>query len=376
MSAVWPQNVGVEVPLDDYCNIVEVQSACINLAAKYSGLATLIPLPNPTHEHNRTHALRIGGAQRRPSKPVFMAIGGLHANEWGSCEILLNLAADLLGSYSGQLDLAYGPNQLLFRAHEVRQLLDAIDVVVLPLVNPDGRRYSQTVSPRWRKNRNPANRTSRDDDSIGVDINRNFDFLFDIDTAFLPGTGIAASKNPLDGQYQGPHAFSEPEALNVRWLLDQHPHTRWFVDLHCKAQGILYPWGHDEVQHTDPTLSFANAAHDGQRGMPGDAYQEYQAAADVAEMQRLAQAYAAAVHAASNTVYDAVQGFTFTPVCGTSHDWVYARSVLQGGPLRTMAFAIEWYGAGTDVRWSEMPKIMADVTAGLIAMGRAVLPQP
>jgi len=37
----------------------------------------------------------------------------------------------------------------------------------------------------WRRNRNPAN-SSGNAACIGVDINRNYDFLFDFATAFSP----------------------------------------------------------------------------------------------------------------------------------------------------------------------------------------------
>jgi murein tripeptide amidase MpaA len=365
------------VPLDRYCNIDEVQSACINLAQRYQGLAALKPLPERTHGRNKTHALHITGAAQQSVKPVFMVIGGLHGSEWGSCEILLSLAADLLGAYEQQLDLAYGTGGVSYSAAQVTGLLDAIDFVLLPLANPDGRRHSQDVAWWWRKNRNPANQIGEIEESIGVDINRNFDFLFDFTTAFVAsGTGISTSSDPSQSCYQGPAAFSEPEARNVRWLLEQFPTTRWFVDLHCGAQDVIYPWGDDEAQHVQAAMNFRNPAFDQQRGVMGDAYAEYQDIDDRRRMHQLAKIFANTGLAASGTHYGAVPGFVFTPCCGTSHDWVYARHLVDPNLTKTLAFAIEWSGDGPGVPWSEMPRIIEDVSAGLIAMGRAVLPSP
>jgi RimJ/RimL family protein N-acetyltransferase len=59
--------------------------------------------------------------------------------------------------------------------------------------------------PLWRKNRNPA--ASGGPNKIGVDINRNQDFLWDFNTAFDPGAVnvFLASSNPA--------AFAEPDAF-------------------------------------------------------------------------------------------------------------------------------------------------------------------
>lgn len=359
--------------LDDYYNVDEVDSACINLAAAFPKLATLIALPEQSAEGRTSHALRLGGAAQQGAKPAFMVIGGLHGCEWGSCEIVLNLAADLLGAYQQQVSLAYGPN-LQFSAASVSALLDATDIVLFPLVNPDGRHHSQTVKPSWRKNRNPAHSTRHEPRSIGVDINRNFDFLFDFGTAFTnTATGISTSSNPMDNCYQGQAAFSEPETRNVSWLLQRFPDTRWFVDLHSGAQDVIYPWGDDEVQHGDPLMNFANPAYDQQRGLPGDTYSEYQDAPDLQAMNGLANTFAQSALAVSNTAYGVTSGFKFAPSCGTSHDWVYSR---HPNPQKTLAFAIEWCGDEYAPPWSRMLKIIEDVSAGLIAMGLAVLPQP
>jgi murein tripeptide amidase MpaA len=95
---------------------------------------------------------------------------------------------------------------------------------------------------------------------------------------FAPAAHITdyTSTDPCQLTYQGPHAFSEPETQNVKWLLDTNPRTRWFVDVHSYAQDILYSWGDDQDQSTTAAMNFANPAFDGLRGVDGDAaYKEY-----------------------------------------------------------------------------------------------------
>ena len=81
-------------------------------------------------------------------------------------------------------------------------MLDNIDIIVFPDINPDGKKYSQnsddTSTPIsmediwWRKNRNPDLVPNGDnpDHATGVDINRNFDFLWSsgINTVNTNGT--------------------------------------------------------------------------------------------------------------------------------------------------------------------------------------------
>ena len=372
--------VGITRTNDGFYNLTEIGSACANLAAAYPGLATLIELPHATHEGRFSQALRLGNPVQQGGKPVFLLVGGLHGCEWGSCEILLNLAADLLGAYQQQVPLVYGPQGTQFSAAQVTALLDAIDIVLLPLANPDGLHYAHdlTSPARFRKNRNPGTATAQQDlRHAGVDLNRNFDFLFDLGTAFAAGAGVSASTSPLEDTYHGTSAFSEPETKNVRWLLQEHPKTRWFVDLHTGARDVIMPWGDDEVQFRDPQMNFRNPAFDQQRGLPADSYREHLDRSDRDAMRSLAKVFADTAAATSGTAYGITPGYVFAPSCGTSHDWIYSRHLVTPGTEKTLAFAIEWFDddQGSPL-WQQMPGHIEEVCAGLIAMGLAMLPPP
>jgi murein tripeptide amidase MpaA len=136
---------------------------------------------------------------------------------------------------------------------------------VFPDVNPDGKNYSQTRDVWWRKNRNP-NTTAGHHTTPGVDLNRNFDFLWD--------SGIGTSSNPTNPVYKGESAFSEPETCNVRHLLDTYQDIGYFVDIHSYGRLIMYSWGDDNNQTTNPEQNFTNTEYNGKRGTVDDTLME------------------------------------------------------------------------------------------------------
>jgi murein tripeptide amidase MpaA len=112
---------------------------------------------------------------------------------------------------------------------------------------------------------------------IGVDTNRNFDFLSDHLTKFAPDSRVRTSADPGDPEvYRGPSPASEPETQNVVWLLDSDPRIRWHVDVHRAVPIILHSWGSDQNQTTLTAQNFLNSAFDPVRGRVNDtAYREY-----------------------------------------------------------------------------------------------------
>jgi murein tripeptide amidase MpaA len=344
-----------------YFNVAEVETATVNLAAAFPSVCQLITLPNLTVEGRTSHALRLGGGSPG-SRDVAMIICGVHAREWGSCEIALNLATDLLGAFSGNHGLTYGGKS--FSAAQIQGLLGTLHIVIFPLVNPDGRHFSQTSQAMWRKNRNPA--YSSNPGCVGVDINRNYDFLFDFATTFAPGSGVSVSADPCDFQvYHGPAPFSERETQNVRWLIDAFPRTRWFIDVHSFAQDMLFNWGDDQNQSNNPAMNFTNAAFDGQRGLASDSYREFIPSDDLAVAQRLAGRFVTDLQAVRGKAYTSKPSFDLYPTSGASDDYVYARHISDPGKGKIYGFTVEW-GAEFQPPWAEMENIIRDVSAGLI----------
>ncbi|MDQ3957341.1 MAG: VWA domain-containing protein, partial [Actinomycetota bacterium] len=343
--------------------------AVVNLAAAYPSLTQLLTLPNSTFEGRTTHALRIGDGGG--SRDTVMAIGGQHAREWGSCEILVNFAADLLEAYDTNAGLAYGGKS--FTAAQVKTIVENMHVVVFPLVNPDGRHYSQTVDAGWRKNRNP-DQSGGDPECIGVDLNRNHDFLFDFKNkldpfAYSPQNpdAVVVSDDPCVEIYHGPSAASEAETKNVRWLLDAFPRTRWFFDVHSYGTWILRNWGDDENQSTDPDMNFRNPDYDSARGIQGDtAYKEYIPAGDELIETTMGERMKAAIQAVRGIVYDPNTSFVgLYGTTGSSKDYAYSRHFVDPSKPKTFAYTLEW-GEMFQPPWAEMELIIEDVCAGLL----------
>jgi murein tripeptide amidase MpaA len=276
----------------------------------------------------------------------------------------VNLAADLLEAHARGTGLRYGGQR--FSADEIRSVVEQLQLVLFPCVNPDGRHHSQTAEPMWRKNR----RLVRPDlglRCVGVDINRNFDALWDFRRHFAPDSGVSASDDPCHPQvYVGPAAESEAETRNVVWLLDRFPGTRWFIDVHSYVPAIFYTWGFDENQSSDPSMSFRNPSFDGRRGSADDAYREYLPGEDAEALRELGAAMNEAIAAAGEAAYELGQSFSLYPTSGTSDDYAYCRHFVDGAKGKILGFTVEC-GQSFQPSWREAEDIIREVSAGLIA---------
>src|SRR5712692_5525095 len=78
-----------------YLNVVEVETALAAVAAAPNDSFTkLIKLPNKTWEKRICNALKIGKGSGR-GRPAIYFLGGVHAREWGSPDMLINFAQQL-----------------------------------------------------------------------------------------------------------------------------------------------------------------------------------------------------------------------------------------------------------------------------------------
>jgi murein tripeptide amidase MpaA len=347
-----------------YLNVVEVESALSTAAsAPYTAFTQLIALPNATWEGRQCHALKL--ANGSGVRPGVYFLGGVHAREWGSPDILINFIEQMAQAYQGGTGLTYGSKT--FSADDIKSIVDTLDIVVFPQANPDGRNYSMNSDPMWRKNRRTAAPNTAVGDCTGVDINRNFDFLWNFPVFFSPAAAAPASTNPCDPQvYNGPSAFSEPETQNAKWIFDNYPNVAYFVDLHSYSEDILYSWGDDQDQSSDPTMNFQNAAFNGQRGVSGDAYKEYIPATDLSSALALANAMHDGIQAFRGKNYSVKPSYDLYPTSGASDDYSYSRHFVDPSKQNVLSYTLEW---GTEFHpdYSEMQNIIQEITCGLIA---------
>ncbi|MBX9949405.1 MAG: hypothetical protein K2Y39_09580 [Candidatus Obscuribacterales bacterium] len=340
-----------------YLNVDEIESALVNLAQAYPNESKLIELPHKTIEGRKTHAISIGSRSASAIKTVLI-VGGIHAREWVPPDALVYLAADLLEAFGSSTGLRYEGKY--FSKTDIKNVFDNLKIVLYPCANPDGRNYSQNTESMWRKNRNPNTGAP----CKGVDINRNFDVLWDFPTYFAPGS-VSASQDTCKDIFIGSSAASEPETKNVAWLIQQ-PNVGWFIDVHSAIPAIFHSWGIDENQSTDPTMNFQNAAYNGVRGRTGDSnYKEYIPVSDLDECKRLSKAMAEAIKAVNNNDYSVSQAFDLYSTSGASDDFAYSLGFKNGGQDRIFGFTIE---CGTEFQppWNQAQMVMREVCAGLI----------
>jgi murein tripeptide amidase MpaA len=130
---------------------------------------------------------------------------------------------------------------------DVRRLVDAAAIWIVPLVNPDGLEYSIQTYRYWRKNR-------RDNGggSFGVDLNRNYGYAWGVDD-------LGSSPSPDSDIFRGAAAFSEPEVKAVRdFFLSRNIGA--LITYHSFAQSIVYPWGYTTQPAKDDAAMSAIAA--------------------------------------------------------------------------------------------------------------------
>ncbi len=350
-----------------YLTADEVEGAIALGAKNHPDYFERIPLPNRTWEGRRCHAARIGKG-RGQGRTAVCFLGGVHGREWGSPDILAYFAMRLLRAYRDRAGIRLG--RKTFTAPQVRSIVEKRDVILFPQVNPDGRRFSMERHPMWRKNRRPAPRGCGPK-SVGVDLNRNFPFLWRFDRHFAPHT-VQSSFNPGDYEtYVGTRAASEPETRTVIWLLERFPNIRYLIDLHSYGETILYSWGTDENQSHDPRMNFRNPAFDGKRGLiHDDVYREHIPRQDEREARRLGELMAAAIRPVRGRKYRVQQSVGLYPTAASSDDYAYSRHMVDPRKNKIIAFTMEWgrSHAATPFHppYPEMRRVMREVTAGLL----------
>jgi hypothetical protein len=127
-------------------------------------------------------------------EPAILYTGLTHAREPIGMSTVLYFMFHLLEHYGTDPEATY--------------LVNEREMYFVPVVNPDGYVYNQTTNPAgggmWRKNRRVNG-----GGAYGVDLNRNYGYLWGYDNS-------GSSPTPSSDTYRGPAAFSEPEIAAIR----------------------------------------------------------------------------------------------------------------------------------------------------------------
>lgn len=153
-------------------------------------------------------------------------------------------------------------DQLTENAAEHKDILDTINWVIVPLVNPDGYKHTFTTSRMWRKTRRPVG-----SGCVGVDGNRNYAYEWG---------GQGSSPIACLDTYRGPAPFSEPETQAIeRTLAEVADVTKFYASLHSHGSYLLYPWGYntEKTENWQEIDALCRAGADAVKAATGNDYQ-------------------------------------------------------------------------------------------------------
>jgi carboxypeptidase T len=340
---------------------VSAINACVDyITSTYAAIATPIALPENSVEGRPVKALKIAKGSGSNRTGVLL-LGGTHARELVNPETVVTFALRLCDAYTNNTTLTFGPK--VYDASTIQTLVNGLDIFLVPMVNPDGREFCLAPGgfAMWRKNRRPPIAGSCPslpaDRRGGVDLNRNYDFLW--------ASGIGTSSSSCDDVYKGPSAFSEPETRNIRWMIDTHRNIATMIDIHSYSELVLFPWGDDNNQTTTPSQNFQNPAFNGQRGVPGSGYSEYIPQADLDAHVAAAERIRNGIAAVRGRTYTVQQSVLLYPTTGTTHDYAYARKFVDTGRRRILGFTLET-AREFQPNDAEKDQVITEVSAGLI----------
>ena len=206
---------------DVYRTIAEIEAQFDSLVAAAPAVITKVNIGSSL-QGRTIWAYRIL-APDAVADPVRVVINGTqHAREWLSPMTNTYIATELVNGHG--TDTA------------ITDMLREVEVVIIPIVNPDGFVYTHTTERYWRKNRR-----DNGNGTFGVDLNRNWGYQWN---GGLPGS---SSGSTSDDTYRGTAPFSEPETTVVSAFIASLTDVRGHIDFHTFSQLILGPWGYNDI---------------------------------------------------------------------------------------------------------------------------------
>ncbi len=230
-----------------YRTVEETFTTMDTLVSQYSNLASIVPVGSTWNKLDSggsagydMKVLKITNSTILGDKPVLYVMSSIHARELAPAELNTRFAEYLLNNYGTDADATW--------------LVDNREIHLLLQGNPDGRKIAETGQSK-RKNENNTFCTNQF--RKGVDMNRNFEWMWN------QGTG--SSNSVCNETFRGGtsnatiHAYEpENQAINDHMLtlfedqrgsdiLDAAPidTTGVYIDIHSYGELVLFPYGHD-----------------------------------------------------------------------------------------------------------------------------------
>lgn len=178
-------------------------------------------------------------------EPSFYFMGAHHAREPLSTEVTMAVLDYYLSNYN--ID------------PEITDLINTSQIWFLPIVNPNGQKIVLDQEDVWWRKNIRDNNSNHQFDTYnqygygidGVDLNRNYGF----------GWGYFSSTDDITyPTYHGTEAFSEPETMIIKNLIDSHSFVAG-ISYHTYGGLVLHPWGSLPNVYSPDGLALADLAN-------------------------------------------------------------------------------------------------------------------
>jgi len=214
-----------------YTEMLEVLDQMQNLYPEL--ISAREPIPDITTHQNR---------------PIYwMAISDNPADQEGEPEILYTALhhAREANSLSQMLFYMWYLLENYETNDQIKYLVDNTRMYFIPCVNPDGYVFNEIIEPNggglWRKNRKDNN-----DNTFGVDLNRNYGYLWGADD-------IGSSPDTDSETYRGEGPFSEPETQAIAAFVEDK-NIEITLNCHTFSNLLIHP----EDIHPADTITYQN----------------------------------------------------------------------------------------------------------------------
>lgn len=177
--------------------------------------------------------------------------GAHHGAEWITAALLMKFVREYCEAYVRGKKILENSAKFLF---------DNVSLYVMPMVNPDGvdisinggRHYTADFPRLFHQNKNSSDFTRWQANFNGVDLNHNYDALWELSRGGEAEHGITG---PGPTRYAGEEPFSEPETRAVKKLTEEQD-FKLAMAFHSQGQVIYYGFCDKEPMYA---LSLARA---------------------------------------------------------------------------------------------------------------------
>lgn len=222
--------------LGSYLNYSEIVSMLDSMQRRYPHLISVKKSIGNTLENNPMYMVKISDNPEKdePQEKQVLYDAMHHAREPQGMMQLMYFMWYMMDRYEKNDPIA-------------RYIIKNRELYFIPIVNPDGYLYNQSISPdgggMWRKNR-----SNNLDATRGVDLNRNYGYDWGYDD-------LGSSPFGQSNTFRGIGAFSEPETQNMCDFVN----TKKFksnLSYHTYGGYLIYPFGAKQNYYTPDSNLF------------------------------------------------------------------------------------------------------------------------